>query len=77
MSDDRLTKHSPAGLAAPDCEIKDGFVVCPACGEENPASEMKMSMDAISSNSTGAVIEITRRYVCSEECSAHTMFGGL
>ena len=53
----------------PDPEEDDLTVVCPGCETEKPASEMKMTLDAEDMVESGAVIKVTRRYVCSEECA--------
>ena len=73
---DGLTEHSPAGLSAPDCEIEDGTVVCPHCGNEFPVSETHSTADIVSENDNGAVLDVSRKYVCSEDCGIELMFGG-
>lgn len=53
----------------------DDVVVCPGCGDELPASELAKTVDVVSYNKNGAMVETSRKYICGEDCSMDLMSG--
>ena len=66
------------GFSPLPAEADDKPVVCAECGTVAPASDMTTAYDRIESveldDGREAVVETSRQYVCSEDCTMDAMF---
>ena len=68
-----------AGFEPVSAEAENKLVMCAECESVSPAEEMFATVDRTDSieldDGSDAIVQTTRRYVCSQECPIKMMFG--